>query len=79
MTTNNAGEATMEPTSDVQFIAQMLVQTRRGDQISREQADRLEDIAENGHTTGRTPRANQPVEVPDADALRGTRVGGGQL
>jgi hypothetical protein len=48
----------MELSTELQFIAQQLIATRRGDQIRREDADRLEDIASNGHTTGISPRAS---------------------
>lgn len=64
----------MEPTTDLQFIAQMLVKSNAGDQITRPELDRLDDIAENGHTTGqerpRTPALTIPPEHAGA-----TRVG----
>lgn len=58
--------------SDLQFIAQQLIATRRGDQIKREEADRLEDIATNGHTTGVAPRGGH---VPDAVELEAQERG----
>lgn len=39
------------PTSDVQHIAQMLVRTRNGDQTTRAEEDRLDQIATKGYSS----------------------------
>lgn len=51
------------PTSDLQHIAQLLVKTQRGDQVTRSEMNRLEDIADNGYTTGRVAVSSAPVVV----------------
>lgn len=51
------------PTSDLQFIAQMLIKTRSGDQIVAADAERLERIASTGvgHVLPE-PEIARPVE-----------------
>lgn len=39
-------------TSDIQFVAQMLRRTREGDQVTRAESHRLDEIADHGHTKG---------------------------
>lgn len=39
------------PTSDIQFIAQMLIRVRDGDQIVHEEDVRLNDIATKGYSS----------------------------
>lgn len=48
-------------TSDLQFIAQMLIKTRQDNQITEEETARLKEIAGEGHTTGE--------KVPDGSQL----------
>lgn len=64
----------MEPTSDIQFIAQQLIKTQTGDQVTVAEQDRLADIAENGHTTGRIAPRPGVVEVVDPAHVGATRV-----
>lgn len=49
-----------EPSSDLQFVAQMLVKTRAGNQITTDQADRLEQIAAYGYSV-QPPIAGLPT------------------
>lgn len=60
------------PTTDTQFIAQMLLRVRAGDQIGLKETHRLEEIAKVGHS-------NQlPPELPDEPNVNfgtATRVG----
>ena len=37
--------------TDIQFIAQMLIKTRAGDQITAAESRRLDEIAVKGHST----------------------------
>jgi hypothetical protein len=39
-----------EPSSDLQFIAQMLMKTRSGNQITTAEAERLESVATYGYS-----------------------------
>jgi hypothetical protein len=55
----------MEHTSDIQFIAQMLIKTRSDDQITVEETNRLRQIAREGYST--TP----PVPPPGAESPSG--------
>lgn len=57
------------PDSDLQFLARMLKKTRTGDQVTRAEAHRLDEIAEHGHTQGNPPPGEMPTVFPP-DATR---------
>lgn len=63
----------MEQTSDLQFVAQMLLKSHAQDQITVAEHTRLEDIAENGRTTGKKPARNT-MEIVDPAHAGATRV-----
>lgn len=60
------------PTTDVQFLAQMLLRVRAGDQIGTKETHRLEEIAKVGHSN--VPSTELPDE-PDVNFGGATRVG----
>lgn len=53
----------MEPTSDIQFIAEMIRRTRDGDQITTVESHRLDEIADHGYTRGGVPPEDTPQIV----------------
>jgi hypothetical protein len=59
------------PTSDVQFLAQMLIRVRAADQISSAETRRLEQLADRGHTS--VPSVELPDE-PDVNFSEATRA-----
>jgi hypothetical protein len=65
------------PMSDTQFLAHMLRKTRLGDQVTRAEDHRLEEIATFGHTKGGVPPSDVPVIFsPDQNPASATRVSG---
>lgn len=65
------------PTSDIQFIAAMLLRTRAGDQITAGEANRLEVIATNGFSNSSdevAPEAPAAVASPEVVHPDATRV-----
>lgn len=66
------------PDTDLQFVARMLIKTRRGDQVTREESHRLDRIAAVGYTDGVLPAsatADEPSEIDRHIAGGGTRAG----
>lgn len=57
------------PTSDIQFVAQMLRKVRAGDQVPASEEYRLDQIAEKGYSD--QPMTPQPPksELPDGMAV----------
>lgn len=62
----------MGPSSDIQFIAEMLRRTRSGDQINSAESHRLDEIAECGYTRGGVPPEHIPTIVNPPTAGRQT-------
>jgi hypothetical protein len=59
------------PDSDIQFVARMLRKTRIGDQVTRAEAHRLDEIADHGYTRGTAPPSDVPTVVhPDLERER---------
>lgn len=55
------------PTSDSQFLAQVLIATREGDQLSAQQATRLQQLAAFG-------RSNEPLPTSMPEERREAQV-----
>lgn len=55
------------PTSDLQFLATVLLRMEQGDRVGRAEKHRLEEIATHGHTVGNPIPSHQPqlVHVPE--------------
>lgn len=47
--------------SDLGFVARMLLATRSGDQVTRQDDHRLHEIAEHGYTKGGVPPTTSPL------------------
>lgn len=63
------------PTSDIQFIAQMLLRVRAGDQIGTKETHRLEQIADKGQSSTPVETMTLP-DAPDVNFGSATRVSG---
>lgn len=60
------------PTSDIQFLAQMLLRVRAGDQIGTKETHRLEQIADTGRSS--TPVDTTLPDEPAVNFSEATRV-----
>ena len=54
-------------TTDLQHVAQVLAKTQRGDQVTRAEQDRLDEIAAKGHSTVTPSRSMDLAPHEQAD------------